>query len=143
MLFILWTGGRIEVPLRLSRDGRERFSLDINRKRIALTTGYQGRGRQVIALIHNHQFDFIGAEVQACARADFTCHQQPQQGQRAKRGNAWVDTKDVRPANSLAFAVLNDRERKVSDAVQDALRSYDITPITWSKREEFREQQRD
>jgi hypothetical protein len=52
---------------------------------------------------------------------------------------AWVDTKDVRPANSLAFAVLNDRERKVSDAVQDALRSYDITPITWSKREEFRE----
>ena len=52
---------------------------------------------------------------------------------------AWVDTKDVRPADSLAFAVLNDRVRKVSDAVQDALRSYDITPIAWSKREEFRE----
>ncbi len=32
-------GGRIEVPL-VSRDGRERFFLDINRKRIALTTGY-------------------------------------------------------------------------------------------------------
>ncbi|MBA4291203.1 MAG: hypothetical protein C0439_19720 [Pseudomonas sp.] len=42
-------GGRIEVPL-LSRDERERFSLDINRKRIALTTGYQARGRQVIVL---------------------------------------------------------------------------------------------
>lgn len=42
-------GGRIEVPL-MSRDERERFSLDINRKRIALTTCYQTRGRQVIVL---------------------------------------------------------------------------------------------
>jgi hypothetical protein len=42
-------GGRIEVPL-MSRDERERFSLDINRKRISLTTGYQTRARQVIVL---------------------------------------------------------------------------------------------
>jgi len=42
-------GGRIEVPL-MSPDERERFSLDINRKRIALTTGYQARGRQVVVL---------------------------------------------------------------------------------------------
>ena len=42
-------GGRIEVPL-VSRDERERFSLDINRKRIALTTGYQTRARKVVVL---------------------------------------------------------------------------------------------
>lgn len=42
-------GGRIEVPL-VSRDKREQFSLDINRKRIALTTGYQARGRKVVVL---------------------------------------------------------------------------------------------
>lgn len=42
-------GGRIEVPL-VSRNRREQFSLDINRKRIALTTGYQTRARQVIVL---------------------------------------------------------------------------------------------
>ena len=42
-------GGRLEVPMT-SRDEREHFSLDINRKRIALTTGYQTRGRQVIVL---------------------------------------------------------------------------------------------
>ena len=41
-------GGRIEVPL-ISRDERE-HPLDVNRKRIALTTGYQARGRQVIVL---------------------------------------------------------------------------------------------
>ena len=43
-------GGRIEVPL-VSQDHRELFSLDINRKRIALTTGYQTRGRQSIVLV--------------------------------------------------------------------------------------------
>lgn len=42
-------GGRIEVPL-ISRDEREQFSLDINRKRIALTTGYQTRGRKIVVL---------------------------------------------------------------------------------------------
>lgn len=42
-------GGRIEVPLQ-SRDEREQFSLDINRKRIALTTGYQTRARKVVVL---------------------------------------------------------------------------------------------
>lgn len=42
-------GGRIEVPL-VSRDHREAFSLDINRKRIALTTGYQTRARKVVVL---------------------------------------------------------------------------------------------
>lgn len=42
-------GGRIEVPLA-SRDQRESFSLDINRKRIALTTTYQTRGRRVVVL---------------------------------------------------------------------------------------------
>jgi len=52
---------------------------------------------------------------------------------------AWVDTKGVRPADSLAFAVLNDRDHRLSEAVQDALRSYDITPIAWTRREEFKE----
>ena len=42
-------GGRIEMPLT-SRDRREVFSLDINRKRISLKTGYQTRARQVIVL---------------------------------------------------------------------------------------------
>lgn len=42
-------GGAIEVPL-ISRNQREAFSLDISRKRIALTTKYQVRGRQVVVL---------------------------------------------------------------------------------------------
>ena len=42
-------GGNIEIPLH-SADQRESFSLDISRRRIALTTKYQTRGRQVLVL---------------------------------------------------------------------------------------------
>lgn len=42
-------GGHVEVPL-ISCNQREAFSLDISRKRIALTTKYQTRGRQVVVL---------------------------------------------------------------------------------------------
>lgn len=42
-------GGRIEIPLA-SSDHREAFSLDLNRKRISLKTGYQNRGRQTVIL---------------------------------------------------------------------------------------------
>jgi len=42
-------GGHIEIPL-VSTDKREAFSLDISRRRIALTTKYQTRGRQSLVL---------------------------------------------------------------------------------------------
>ena len=42
-------GGHIEIPLQSSNQ-REVFSLDISRRRIALTTKYQTRGRQSLVL---------------------------------------------------------------------------------------------
>lgn len=42
-------GGRIVIPLQ-SHDGREKFLFNITRKRIALTTSYQTRARQVFVL---------------------------------------------------------------------------------------------
>lgn len=42
-------GGHIEIPLQ-SLNLREVFSLDISRRRIALTTKYQTRGRQSLVL---------------------------------------------------------------------------------------------
>ena len=38
-------GGQIQISLQ-SENQRESFSLDISRRRIALTTKYQGRARQ-------------------------------------------------------------------------------------------------
>jgi hypothetical protein len=51
---------------------------------------------------------------------------------------AWIDTKEVRPQDSKAYALLNDSEQPLSVAVSDALRNYDVTPIPWSKRDAVR-----
>lgn len=53
---------------------------------------------------------------------------------------SWIDTKEVRSADSRAYALLNDSEQTVSPAVVDALRSYDVQPIPWSQRERVREE---
>ena len=47
--------------------------------------------------------------------------------------NAWGDTRQVRPLESKAYAVLND-EQPISSAVIDAFRNYDIRPVPWTQR---------
>lgn len=53
---------------------------------------------------------------------------------------SWIDTKEVRLADSRAYALLNDSEQTVSPNVLDALRSYDVRPVPWSQRESVREE---
>jgi hypothetical protein len=53
---------------------------------------------------------------------------------------SWIDTKEVRAADSRAYALLNDAEQAVSPSVLDALRSYDVRPVSWSQRESVREE---
>lgn len=53
---------------------------------------------------------------------------------------SWIDTKEVRSADSRAYALLNDAEQAVSPSVLDALRSYDVRPVSWSQRESLREE---
>ena len=52
---------------------------------------------------------------------------------------SWIDTKDVRPPDSKAYAFLNDSEQAISTPVIDALYNYEVNPILWSKREEVRQ----
>jgi hypothetical protein len=51
---------------------------------------------------------------------------------------SWSDTKEVRSADSRAYALLNDAEQAVSPSVLDALRNYDVRPVPWSQRESVR-----
>jgi hypothetical protein len=53
---------------------------------------------------------------------------------------AWIDTKDVRPPAAQAYAVVNDADRMVPTAVLDALRNYEVSPVPWSSREDFRQE---
>jgi hypothetical protein len=48
--------------------------------------------------------------------------------------HAWTDTREVRPPDSKAYAVLNDAEQSISGGVLDAFRNYRIHPVPWSER---------
>ncbi len=49
---------------------------------------------------------------------------------------SWIDTRDTRPLESRAYAILNDSNAAVSAGVLDAMRNYDVRPILWSRRDE-------
>lgn len=51
-----------------------------------------------------------------------------------------IDTREIRPSDSLAYAFLNDSEQSVSGNVQEALRNYDILPVLWTQREAVRDE---
>jgi len=48
--------------------------------------------------------------------------------------NAWSDTRQTRPPESKAYAMLNDMEQPVSGNVIDAFRNYQISPVPWADR---------
>lgn len=50
---------------------------------------------------------------------------------------AWTDSKDTRPPNSHAFAVLNDSEEPISEEVLEAFGQYEITSLRWTERNDF------
>jgi Domain of unknown function DUF1829/Domain of unknown function DUF1828 len=52
---------------------------------------------------------------------------------------SWLDTREVRPSDSVAIAMLNDQEKVISGTVLEAFRQYDIEPVRWSEREANRE----
>lgn len=48
---------------------------------------------------------------------------------------SWIDTREVRPPDSSAYAFLNDSEHEVSPTITSAIERYAIHPIVWSMRD--------
>ncbi len=53
---------------------------------------------------------------------------------------SWHDTREVRPHASRFYAVLNDAARDIPSTVIEALRSYDVVVVPWSKRDDVWEE---
>ena len=51
-----------------------------------------------------------------------------------------IDTREIRPSDSVTYAFLNDGDQAVSSNVQEALRNYDVSPVLWTERESVREE---
>lgn len=88
---------------------------------------------------YDHLFDFVVPKSKKEPERILRVVNNPAKDQANAAILSWVDSKEARPSNSVAYAVLNDKERIIPDGVVDALKNYDITPLPWSQRDEFRE----
>jgi hypothetical protein len=86
----------------------------------------------------DHLFDFVIPKSRSKAERIVQAINRPNRETAQAVAFSWIDTKEVRPVDSKAYALLNDSEQPISAGVIDALQSYDVQPIPWSKREHIR-----
>jgi hypothetical protein len=89
---------------------------------------------------YDHLFDFVIPKSRRQPERIIQTINRPNRDTAQSVAFSWIDTKEVRPPDSKAYAFLNDLENPVSTTVLDALRNYDVMPVMWSKREELREE---
>lgn len=84
---------------------------------------------------YDHLFDFVITKSRKESERIVQAITKPSKDTAQSLAFAWIDTKDVRPPDSRAYAILNDVEQPVSSAIEDALRSYELKPVLWSQRQ--------
>lgn len=89
---------------------------------------------------YDHLFDFVIPKSRLQPERILQAINRPRRETAQAVAFAWIDTKEVRPSDSKAYAFLNDSEHSVSTDVLEALRNYNVQPILWSRREDIREE---
>jgi len=89
---------------------------------------------------YDHLFDFVIPKSRRQPERIIQAINRPSRDTAQTVVLSWVDTKEVRSADSRSYAILNDSDQPISTAVLDALRSYDVRPVPWSRREDVREE---
>ncbi len=84
---------------------------------------------------YDHHFDFAIPKSRKQPERIVQAINRPTRDSALQFINAWIDTRQVRPAESKAYAMLND-EQPISGGVVDAFRNYDIRPVSWTQRVE-------
>lgn len=84
----------------------------------------------------DHFFDFVIPKSTAQPERVVRTINRPDRQAAQTVAFAWIDTKDIRTNDSRAYAILNDAGRRVPEAVLEALTSYGVHPVPWSRREE-------
>jgi hypothetical protein len=84
----------------------------------------------------DYQFEFVIPKSANAPERILSTINHPDRTSTQKLFTAWLDTKDARPAQSQAFAVINDTVKPAPHSILRALEKYDIRTIPWSRREE-------
>ena len=85
---------------------------------------------------YDHLFDFVIPKSRKQPERILQAITRPTRETALSFINAWTDTRQVRPRESKAYAVLNDTEQPVSGSVIDAFRNCRILPVPFSQRAE-------
>ncbi len=86
-------------------------------------------------------FDFLISKSKNAPERIIKTINNPNRGSADRFVIEWLDTKDTRPDNSRAYAIINDFDRNVPGGVIEALENYNIKPILFNKqRLEVREE---
>lgn len=89
---------------------------------------------------YDHMFDFVIPKSRKEPERILKVINNPNKDYAQSAAFAWLDTRESRSQEAVAFAILNDDGHPVSTAVTEALGRYEITPMAWTKRHEFIEQ---
>lgn len=87
---------------------------------------------------YDHRFDFVIPKSKTQPERMLRAINRPNRETTQAMVFSWIDARDARSSETLAYAILNDSERTISDNVLDAMRGFDVRPVPWSSREEAR-----
>ncbi|MCD4828648.1 MAG: DUF1829 domain-containing protein [Candidatus Cloacimonetes bacterium] len=83
-----------------------------------------------------HSFDFVIPKSKFFPERIIKALTHPDRNTAESLAFAWLDTKEVRPDDSKAYAFLNNTERSVSPSVMTAIQNYAVNPVLWSDRDQ-------
>ena len=89
---------------------------------------------------YDHMFEFVIPRSRNSPERIVKPINRPDKGSAMDMVFAWLDTRDTRPPEARAYALLNDVEQVVRPDVTDAFLSYDVKAVKWSERETVREE---
>jgi len=112
------------------REDVERY-LRLNEIRFTPSVNFTGRSGFI------HFFDFVIPASKAKPERILRAVNRPNRQNVTSLIFSWTDTKEVRAPDSTAYGVLNDLEQPINPDLISALKQYNITPLPWSKRDEY------
>ena len=87
----------------------------------------------------DHVFDFVIPKSKKQPERLVRIFSRPNRERAESMVFSWVDTKEIRPPETQAYAILNDAE-PIPDSVYGALSAYGVNHVTWRNRDEYAEQ---
>lgn len=84
---------------------------------------------------YDHLFDFVIPKSRRQPERIIQAITRPSRDTAEATAFAWIDTREVRPPDSRAYAFLNDQEQRVPTTALAALENYQMKPVAWSSRE--------